>query len=86
MEKLVLDVFDLADALELLDAQRAHAVRMGAKFEVGQLFIGDYALGNPAQNCYYDGHLNMMQRLLIGSDYAIDVDAEGKHYFRRLTA
>ena len=70
---------DVNEMLSLLDIQRKYAIDSGAEYTPGKLWIGSRRAGNREQITYYNGHVNMVERLLLTSG-VLKVDNNNKHY------
>lgn len=69
-------------ALKLLDIQRKYCVDSGVFIRPGCVYINSKT-GDQKQISYYDGHVNLMESLLL-PDYVLCVDHTGKHYIKEM--
>jgi len=68
----------IADALRLLDIQRSHCLNRGADKEKRMFFSGSN--GDKEQNSYYNGHLNLIDSMLLPLRKGVAINDDQKHY------
>jgi len=68
----------ISQALRLLDIQRSHCLDMGADKEKRLFFSGSN--GNKEQNSYYNGHLNLIDSMLLPLRKGVAINDDQKHY------
>ena len=82
--KITLDKYDLNDILYLLDIQRGYCVDGGAEYFPGHLYIpkkNKYSADLKGQISYYNGHVNMIDKLLTCVGGILKVDPiDNRHY------
>ena len=71
-----------AHALRVLDVQRLDCIEHGA--EPGMRWFPCYGPGDLGQNCYYNGHMNMMDAMLLPLRKTVVIDENGRHHIKDL--
>ena len=67
----------IENALHLLDIQRGYCIDKGADKEKHYFLSGP---GDPRQNAYYNGHLNLIDSLLLPVRKGVKIDKNQRHY------
>lgn len=76
-----LDKYDLRDIINLLDIQRLYCLNAGAGIPVNNLWIPTkrkYSAELKRQISYYNGHVNMIEKLLSFSGALLAME-NGRH-------
>ena len=68
----------ITQSLRILDLQRAYCIDQGAEKE--RRWFPCYGPGDLGQNSYYNGHMNMIECMLLPLRKGVEINEDGKHY------